>query len=296
MNNDVITIAEGKLYQLPNPYELNGYVTSHPADATGWAPMNCYLLVENGRALLIDSGYSVAEKSVLRQLSSLIDTETPIEFFPTGLGEFNVVCNAKAITENFNVVKYYGLLDGAHAWMDFRPDQGRYGTPIAQGAISKVQNAVAHSHDILEWSHGPRQLQVFQSNLRLLPCHWSYDEETGTLFTADCFTHLSRETAQGPWTVVPGETPPTLEDTYYYYVNSRFWWLPGANTEELEQELIELFGRLDVRAIAPRWGCAMIGEEAVNIHYELLLDVLRKAREDEPTGVTAGAIPMGGRA
>jgi hypothetical protein len=295
MNADVITLAEGSLYQLPNPYELNGFVATHPAGATGWAPLNSYLLVENGHAMLIDSGYSVHEESLMRQLSSVIDSSTPLQFFPSSIGEFNVVCNARPLTNHFNVVKYYGIIDGANEWLDFRPEHGGYGSDVGKGAMASVENGVARSRDSLDWAAGVRNLEVFSPPLRLIPCHWAYDSGTGTLFTGDSFNHVWRETSDGPWTVQDGEAPPSLDDTYEFLIGSRYWWLPGAATDELARDLTDVFERLDVRTIAPRFGATITGD-AVGEHYELLLDVLRRARDQEPIGVTVGAEPMGGRA
>jgi hypothetical protein len=50
-----------------------------------------------------------------------------------------------------------------------------------------------------------------------------------------------------------------------------------------------------VRIIAPRFGCTITEPSAIAAHYELLLEVLRKAREREPIGVFVGAKQMEGR-
>jgi hypothetical protein len=295
MNSEVIPLAEGKLYQLPNPYKLNGLVSSHPVDARGFAPLNSYLLLEAGHAMLIDTGFSVHEASLLRQLSSLLDASTPMEFFPNSIGEFSNVCNAKPVTDHFNVVKYYGIIDRANEWLDFRPEFGAFGADVAKGSMASVENDVARSVDSLDWAGGIRKLETFSPPLRLVPCSWAYDAATGTLFSGDSFNHVWRDTADGPWTVSTDEQAPTFGEVYDFLVGSRYWWLPGAATEELERGVIEVFDRLDVRIIAPRFGCTITEPSAIAAHYELLLEVLRKAREREPIGVFVGAEQMEGK-
>ena len=274
----MVPLVEGRLYQLPNPYELNGRVTSHPATARGWAPSNSYLLLENSRALLVDAGYSVHEQSLLAQLGSLIDADTPVDFLPTAIGEFGSICNVRPITERFNVVRYYGILDDANRWLDFRPDHTRFGDEVGGGRMATVENVAPANPDLLDWAVGTRPFEVFLPPLFLLPFKWGYDAETGTLFTGDTYNHVWRETAEGPWTVQPGEKPPPLDEVYDFLVGTRWWWLPGAATEGIEAGLAELFARLDVRMIAPRFGCAVTEPEAVAAHFELLQLVLRRAR------------------
>jgi hypothetical protein len=295
VNSDVIALAEGKLYQLPNPYELNGYVATHPPWASGFAPCNAFLLVEGGRALLIDSGYSVHEQALLRRLGTLIDPETPLEVFMTTIGEFSAICNAKPVADHFNVVKFYGIILGANEWMDFRPEHAPYGTAVGGGRMAEAETGLASSSGTLDWSHAGRTLDIFAPPIRLLPSHWAFDAETGTLFTGDSFTHVWRETDAGPWAVHDDEEPPSLDEVYDFLVSTRYWWLPGAATEELERDIADVFGRYDVQTIAPRFGCTLIGRDVVAAHYDLLMGVLRRARESEATGVLAGAEPMGRR-
>jgi flavorubredoxin len=287
----VIELAAGKLYQLPNPYELNGSVASHPAAARGFAPLNSYLLLEGDRAILIDTGFSVSEESLLRQLSSLIDASTPLEIFPTLIGEFGSICNAKPVTDHFNVVKYYGMIEGANEWMDFRPEHAPHGTEVGTGTMATVENAVARTVDSLDWAGGRRQLEIVRPPIQLLPDRWAYDSDTGTLFTADSFNHVWRETSDGPWTVSAGETAPTVNEVYDLLVGSRYWWLPGAATEELERGVADLFREYDVKIIAPRFGCTITEPAAITAHSELLRAALREAGEREAPEVP-GARPM----
>ena len=245
MNTEVISLVPERLYQLPNPYELNGLVASHPVWARGWAPLNSYLLVEDGRALLVDSGFSVHEDSILAQLSSLIDVDTPLDFWPTAFGEFGSICNVHAITDCFNVVRYHMQIPleagGGNAALDFRPEYTPFGEPVGAGSMATVEYSIPG--DLLKWSGGRRNLDLFVAPLTLLPFKCGYDRETGTLFSGDLYNHVWRDTPAGPWTVQPGEAPPTLDSVYNFLVGSRYWWLPGAATDDLEAAFVEFFER-----------------------------------------------------
>jgi hypothetical protein len=285
---EATALVERSLYQLPNPYQLDGRVTSHPATARGWAPLNIYLLLEGGRACLVDSGFSVHEEAILRQLASLIDEDTPLEFVPTAIGEFGSICNMRAITDRFNVVRYHGILENASVWMDVRAGDSPYGGEVGGGSMAQVENALL-TGPFLDWAGPRRPLEVFLPPFFLLPFKWVYDEATGTLFSGDMFGHVWRDSPGGPWTIQPGEAPPSLDDVYDFMTRSRWWWLPGGETESLEAGLVELFDRLDVRIIAPRYGCVINGADAVGAHLELVLDVLRRARREPPIGVTVSS-------
>lgn len=289
----VIALAEGKLYQLPNPYELNGLVSTHPTTAHGYAPLNSYLLLEQDRALLLDTGFSVHQESLFRQLESVIDRATPLEIFPMNIGDFSSICNTRPITERFNVVTYYGIIDGANEWLDFRPEYAPFGTAVGEGAMATVVNAVARSVDALEWSKGSRRLEVFAPPIRLLPSHWAYDPETGALFTNDSFSHVWRQTADGPWTVAPGEEPPSVDHTYDFLVGSRFWWLPGSDTDAIAKDLAAVFENRDVRMIAPKFGCSITDPAGIEAHYELLLATLGAAGRRSASGLRVTVDPVG---
>jgi hypothetical protein len=291
-DTDAVSLVDGSLYQLPGPFELNGLVSSHPVAARGYAPLNAYLLVEGDRALLIDTGFSSQEKSLLRQLDSVLEADAAIEIFPTSLGEYATICNARPVTERFNGVKYYGILKETNTWMDFRADYVPYGTEIGSGKMALPENSVVHNGDRIHWADG-RNLDVLAPPIRLLPSFWAYDGATSTLFTGDSFSYLWHQTDAGPWTVTSVGPLPDPEDVYDFMVNSRFWWIPGADTETIKRDLAELFASFEVKNIAPRYGCAIRGEKAVSAHHELLQCVLDIATQREPTGGSAGSERMG---
>lgn len=288
----VTTLVDGKLYALHNPYELNGYVSTHPAGVRGWAPLNCYLLLEGKRALLIDTGFSVHERSLVAQIAALLPDDATLSIFPA-LGEYAGCCNTRPLIERFNVDTVYGIIGSPAAWTDFRPEYAPYGGPVGHGSLERVGAGYVHADDRVKWSHEDRLLEAFRPPLRLLPSLWYYDSATKTLFTGDMFNHVWREDAHGPWVVNPAEPRPALSRVRELLTQTRYWWLPGARTAELLCDLRQVFEQREVAAIAPRFGCVLADRESIRVHLELLETILHESATAASTGVQAGAEPMG---
>ncbi len=288
----VTPLVEGKLYALHNPYELNGYVSTHPASARGWAPLNCYLLLEGRRALLVDTGFSVHEQSLLTQVASLLPEGATLSLFP-GLGEFAGCCNARPLIERFNVDTVFGIIGNPADWTDFRPEHAPYGGPVGHGRLAEVGAGHVHPGEVLRWAGNDRGLEALRPPLRLLPSLWYYDAATKTLFTGDLFNHVWRDDPDGPWVLDPTESPPPLERVYDFLSGTRYWWLPGARTVELLGDLRRVFEEHPVEVIAPRFGCVIADPESIRAHRDLFESVLRRSAEAQPTGVRAGVEPMG---
>ncbi len=113
------TIADGKLYALQNVMELDGRVSAYPANARGYSVSNCYLIKEGDRALLLDSGLSAHEASIIAQIRSLTTPDTLLSVFPLRINEYMSVCNVEAIAQNFNVEQCYSGNPDAALWVDF---------------------------------------------------------------------------------------------------------------------------------------------------------------------------------
>lgn len=293
----VVTLAPGRLYALPAPYALDGRVSTHPRDARGYASMNCYLLIEGESALLIDTGLSVHGDLLLAQLESLLTPDTELSIWPTRLGEFNAICNVRAVIERFGARLLYGNLANPGRWVDFRPEFTAYGKAVGGGALRDVETRVVRRDDTITVDpDGRRSLRVLHAPLRLLPTYWIHDAATRTLLTSDAFAYTSRETPQGPWTIAGAEddptTPASLRDCL---VRGRFWWLPGADSASLRTSIDDVFDRHAVETIAPAFGCVLQGASVVRRHRELLDRVLQELGEQPAVGQSVALGPLGER-
>lgn len=187
------------------------------------------------------------------------------------------------------MARLYGSQGDPATWVDFRPEESPYGTPPRRGRMEQLDVALVSGTSRLDGDlAGRRSVEVFIGPLRLLPVYWAYDERTCTLFTADAFTHVWRADASGRWVAVEDEAPPTVEAVYEHMTRSRYWWLAGAYTHPIREELAEVFATRDVATVAPSFGCILRGRDVVRRHHELLQDALELASRRPSIGIEAG--------
>ena len=296
MSSEIVALASGKLYALVNTFPLDGRVTSYPPDVRGFAAANSYLYVEGDRALFVESGFSIHERSLLEQLESLLTPSTTLSLLPPRIGEFDAVCNTRPIVDRFDVDVLYGPMLKSTHWVDFRPDHRPAGTPVGDGRMANVELRLLGGAEIISVDReGARLLDVFHPPLRLLVTHWVYDPLTRTLFTSDAFTHTWRSSERGPWVITSTKEGVSAEEMLHHLVGTKFWWLPGANTEPIRRGLAAIFDRYEIDVIAPSFGCILRGRDVVRQHYEVLQEVLAEvAAEPSSVGVPASARVGGG--
>jgi hypothetical protein len=287
MSGAVTVLAEDKLYALSNPYVLDGRVTTHPVDARGYAPMQCYLIREGDRALVIGTGLSIHQQEVLDQLEPLVGDRhlslMPLRFDFTGL------CNARPIADRYDIEYVYQTPtrgDVPSEWLNIRPE---FPIDDSDGLRTATNRVMRTGTPIPIDPAAKRNLDLVVPPLRLLPNNWVYDETTLTMFTLDTFTWVWRSDDEGPWVLTEADDDPTTLDTVKHYLfHNRYWWLPGADTSRIRRALAEFFETYHVENIAPDWGCALKGSSVVSRHYQLLDDLLAAAPHEEPLGVQVG--------
>jgi hypothetical protein len=267
----VTALAGGRLHALSYPYALDGRVTWHRPGARGFAPMSSYLLVEDGAALLVDTGITVHAEALLADLRALLVPGTRLSVLHTRLGEYNSLCNTPGVVEAFEVSVIYGPHVNAARWTDFQP----HAEPGFDPGIDASAVVVLGPEQVLDVdSGGRRAVDVFSPALRLLPTHWAYDRATRTLMTSDMFSHVARPGADGPWLVTAADDDTTLETVRDHMLDTRYWWLAEADTAGIARELAATFARLDVERIAPGYGCVLEGREVVARHLAMVQAVL----------------------
>ena len=281
-------LAPGKLWVLQNTYPLDGRASSYPVSARGFTVSNCYLLKEDDGAIMLDSGYPVHAPSILKQLGSVLTPEHPLSMFPLRMNEFMSVCNVNAIAEHFNVVECYSPVPEVHLWVDFsaQTPSGNGKSHAGNGAGANGSSASLGGLKTTLVSGAVQQLQVGKTGkrpvdaivapIRLIGTRWSYDYATKTLFSSDMFTHVWRDDEEGPWVLQDGEDRSTYEHVRSFLLNTRYWWLEGANTDRLRKGLAALFEKYDVETLAPGYGCILRGRKNVEREYQILDDVLRR--------------------
>ena len=286
MHSEIIEIGEEhKLYALIHAYALDGRESSHPLDVRGTTTMNSYLLVEDDRALLYGTGYSVHQDAMLAQLEKLVGSRTLSLMIPRP--EFVGMCNARPIADRFHVdIAYMRIPSPPVVFLNFRPEFPQGETD----GLRDVPYKLVDRGDLLPVDlAGHRALELLSPELRALPSSWGYDAATCTLLSSDIFTWIWRDTDAGPW-LIGDSDPTTPEVVEHCLVHNRYWWLPGADIEPIRQSLADLFDHYEIETIAPDHGCLLQGD-AIQRHYQLLDDYLARAATLPSVGIAAGHWP-----
>jgi hypothetical protein len=262
------TIADGKLYALQNVLELDGRVSAYPANARGYSVSNCYLIKEGNRALLLDSGLSAHEASIIAQIRALITPATRLSVFPLRINEYMSVCNVEAIAQNFNVEQCYSGNPDAALWVDFgRRSDANDGRPYS------LKTTLVSRAETLRVGDD-RLIDVFQAPIRLTNTRWMFDQDTRTLFTSDSFSHEWSDDPDGPWSIAAEQCNTTADHIRSFLLNTRYWWMEGGKTTELRRKLAAVFDKYPIETIAPGYGRVLRGRALVERQYKLFDEVL----------------------
>jgi flavorubredoxin len=264
----IAAMAEGKLYALQHPFALDGRVSSYPMSARGYSVVNSYLLKQRDTAMLIDTGFGKDEPAIRAEIESLIAPGSPLSLFPLRLNEFMSINNVATFAGHFNVDQCYTSNPDAALWFDFGTDNSR------SILDAMTVNAVTRADTIQLGKHG-RAIDVMQAPIRLIATRWLYDRATQTLFASDMFTHVWRDSANGPWIVTDADDTTTAKDLRSFMLNTRYWWLEGAPTDSIRRGIDAVFDKYDIETIAPGYGCVLRGRKVVARHYRMLDEFLK---------------------
>lgn len=266
------TLDPGRLYALQNLIPLDGRVSSYPADARGYTVSNCYLIKEGNDAILLDSGYTAHEASILAQLDSLLEPDATLSVYPLRLNEYMSVCNVEAIAARFNVIQCYSGNPDAALWVDF----GAQSDSAVQKTYDLKTTLVARKQTLHLGRDKSRAIDAFQAPIRLIGTRWIYDGATRTLFTSDSFSHEWCADAQGPWITEAGDNTTSAAHIRSFLLNTRYWWLEGGDTETLRRKIADVFDAYDIENLAPGYGRILKGRELVSRQFSMMDDVLRQ--------------------
>jgi flavorubredoxin len=264
------TIAAGKLYALQNVLELDGRVSAYPANARGYSVSNCYLIKQGNRALLLDSGLSAHEASIIVQIRTLTTPDTLLSVFPLRINEYMSVCNVEAIAQNFNVEQCYSGNPDAALWVDFgRCSDANDGRPYS------LKTTLVSRAETLRVGDD-RLIDVFQAPIRLINTRWMFDQDTRTLFTSDSFSHEWSDDPDGPWSIAAEQCTSTTDHIRSFLLNTRYWWMEGGKTTELRRKLGAVFDKYPIETIAPGYGRVLRGRALVERQYNMFDEVLAR--------------------
>jgi hypothetical protein len=286
----VTELVPDSLHSLAIPYELDGRVSSYPLLLRGWSGMQCYLLFEGDRALLVNNGYAAHEQQLLEQLEGVLGGRK-LSLYVARV-EYPSMCNAVAIAERFSLERaYIGLLK------DDPVDLLAYHPKSKGGRAEALRRAeavyVSPGTSFWQADDGTRELSTALSSLRIVPCLWTHDAATRTLFSTDMFNWVLPPGPNGPWVVDDiADDPTTPEIVEHVMTKARYWWLPSADTRALRNTIDTYVAEHAIERIAPDHGCVIEGPEMVARHLGLLDDLLANAPSMDSTLVEAGQWPF----
>lgn len=265
----VIELMPDKVYALQNAFALDGRVSAYPRSARGWSVSNVYLLKEPTGTFILDTGFAAHRKQTLSQIDALIDRNTPVTLVPLRYNEYMSVGNGMAIAERFNVTHCYLPQANAALWLDFDLPEAR------PSAIEMTSSVLRGRLDMEVGQEGGRTVVGFTAPLRLINTVWVYDPASLTLFTADSFTYVWQRTPEGPWFIDNDRTVADAPLVRSFLLNTRYWWLEGAATDNLRKDIAAVFEEYRIETIAPGYGAILHGRELVEQQFKMLDDVLR---------------------
>jgi flavorubredoxin len=260
----------GKVYRLGGHIELDGRITWAPKIAGRYTPHNNYVVLEEGRAYLIDTGVAAHQDLVARQLKELIDPGIPITIFLTR-SEYSCSGNLAALCEL--------------CWIEELVTSSRNPFAGSGEIIAAVTDRVRRTEPdrgAVVPLGASKSLTIIPALLRLINTYWVYDAESKTLFTSDMFGHISVTDPSAPSIVDSIEEDCTTYEQVRDHTLMRYHWLPIATTNPLIDWLEHFFATYRVEIIAPTSGCVLKGEAMVKKHVGLIKELLhRVSRESD---------------
>lgn len=276
MQNEPVEIVPGKLFALGDTVQNDGRITWAPPAGGGHEPIVSYLLLEEGRALLVDAGVAAHEAQIRAQLQRVIGADTELGVFCTRF-EPDCLSNLGPILAEFNVVSIFG--GGVSNPFDFFDDVSGQEQMREDHAIEIVRKLPGDWMEITP----ERQVQLVSTNLRVLSTTWLFDERTGALFTSDALGYENLETPGFAGLLRDNGSPEVDIDRAASRLFTKLDWLLEADTTPFLRNFEELFETRDVRIIAPAHGRVAVGPDAVAAYRDTtrrLLSELTSAKAE----------------
>ncbi len=282
----ITDLGEGKAFALHNVFPLDGRVSAYPGSARGFAPSNCYLLVEDDGALLLDTGYAGHKDSLFEQIGSIITPDIPLSIYPLRVNEFMSVGNGAALAKEFNVVECFSRRENMDFWLDFEVE--KFGPKSEEERIFPT-TILGTELECNVGKNPNRTIIGINAPIRLITTMWIYDEATRTLFSSDMFSHVWQDKAEGPW-LVDDDRVTTSAFVRSFLLNTRYWWLEGVETGPLRKGIADVFNNHDIETLAPGYGTILRGRGLVERQFTVLDEVLRDLDRSvvEPSYVPRG--------
>jgi len=265
-----IELVPGSLYRLGGVAAIEDDISWIPKGATGFLPLNCFLLVDGDQSLLVDTGVPLNAREIAAQLRRILPGDPPLHVFFTRF-EQDTLGNMPMLSTEFTIGKISG--GGISNPFDYFDDLSSQEQLKADYQIELTRVMPGDSVRISD----TRKLDLVVTTIRLLTTFWAYDAATKTLFTSDSFGHAYLDNPDEPAVLTSDNDSTTFEQVRDHAL-TKFDWLKGAETDVLNDDLTKIFDSYDVEIIAPDCGRVLQGRDVVERHVAMFKKVLTDIR------------------
>ena len=192
-------ICPGRLYAIGGSIPVGGGIPCWmPENASGWLPMQCYVLRDGDAAIIIDTGTTVHRDEIRAGLNALLPEPAGVRVLMTRR-EPDCSLNLDWIVKDFRIplVSCGGDLNP----LDFFTSMDN---SSAEALITKATDArfeFIRAGQLV--SVGSFQIEVLRPAARVLSSNWFYEQTTRTLFCSDFWGFMMRPSPSAPVAVTP---------------------------------------------------------------------------------------------
>lgn len=250
-------LVPGTLYAVGGLVDTSVKVSWIGRHMTGFMPVSCYLLKNEGHALLVDCGLPVHYPSVAKDLAALVADCHRVDMIMTRREPDNIInlpglIGALGIRSIYcagiiDPLDFFDLFEETNTNAHFLADTSRMPKWVVPGATIKV---------------GSLEVSVSRSELRVLSVFYFHEATTGTLFGADSWSMLTQEhaaTIEVVREIDERMRAPSIEKS----LEGRFEWLLGARLTTVKDCIASLERFQPIERICGTYGCIIEGRETV---------------------------------
>ncbi len=268
----VVELVKGRLYRLGGSIKLDGRISWVPADATGWQPVNAYVLREGDGVVIIDPGIYAHHDLIREQLAQVVPPGHPVSIYLTR-AEPDAAGNIGEVAGHYPVTMLYAG-GGPNPFDAF--EAAAMLDPKSRSNRAQMERLPAGQEVPVGEGRG---LEVLRPVIRLLATYWGYDRATRTLFTSDSFSHVLQDGPDGDCVLRRPEAAWAARPHVRAHLLAKFNWLQHARTQSVVRNLREMREARDIERIAPSRGRVIEGRETVEQHLDAVEAVLKELAE-----------------
>ncbi len=206
----------------------------------GYESIQVYVLLNDGKPILIDTGCFIHKRQIMDELQELLKDNPPSFVFLTH-------------TELPHTGNLGAILD---IWPDIKVVISSVLLPYSEMPYFVDSNKLMQVSPGETRKFGQRKLTFTDAILKDQPgTLWIYDNQTKTLFTADGFGYLHDQTNQNQFS---DEIQGGISQQWFeHYHRESFGFLHLVNAEKLNADLDRVFSKRTINILAPTHGSAI---------------------------------------